>query len=277
MIKRDWLVGIGLLSGGLGAALTNQMALAQSAASIGAVGAVNPQAAGQQPGAAERTLMIGASLVQDERIKTDAAGLVDVMFADQSALTVGANSEVVLDKFVYDPGSQTGELAINITQGAMRFIGGKISKTNAVQIQGPSATMSIRGGIGLFYFPPGKDGYAVFVYGRELKVTGNDGIERIIERPGFAILFPADGGPPSEPFRLTAQQLEEIRQALESKNNGQAGDLPAGSLRSVTQIGSGDLPDRGINDLPLGELGFDDQEVLDSLNRFVVVDSLQAS
>lgn len=275
MIKRDWLVGIGLLSGGLGAALGGQAAWSQ-AAPIGAVAAVNPQAEGQQPGAASQTLMIGASLVQDETIKTDSAGLVDVMFADQSSLTVGANSEVVLDKFVYDPASQTGELAINIAQGAMRFIGGRISKTNAVEIHGPTATMSIRGGIGLFYFPPGRDGYAVFVYGRELKILDKNGVEHLITRPGFAMQFPADGSPPIGPIRLTAQQLDEIKKALESQSGNQGGG-PDGPPRKVVQIGSDDLPDRGINDLPLGELGIDDQEVLDSLNRFVVVDSNQIS
>ncbi len=276
MIKRDWLVGIGLLSSGLGAALATQAALAQSTA-IGAVAAVNPQAEGQEPGGTGRTLMIGASLVQDERITTNADGLVDVMFADQSSLTVGASSEVVLDKFVYDPASQTGALAINISQGALRFIGGRISKTNAVEIRGPTATMAIRGGIGLFYFPRGRDGYAVLVYGRELKILGIDGIERLITRPGFAIRFPADGGPPSGPFRLTAQQLEEIRQALESRNTRQAGDLPPGQLRPIIEIGSGELPDRGINDLPIDDLGFDNLEVLDSLNRFVVIDTVQVS
>ncbi len=60
------------------------------------------------------------------------------------------------------------------------------------RVKTPPATRTVRGGIALFYFPGGgADGYAVFLYGQELKnvTTGES-----IFRPGFAFKFPADGG-----------------------------------------------------------------------------------
>jgi hypothetical protein len=178
MIRREWLLGVGLISGGIGVGLTPVApapALAQSAQNaptIGTVAAVKPDAFGAAPGAAEQTLTIGADLVQNQKVRTNADGTANVIFADRSTLTVGKGSEVVLDKFVYDPATGTGGLAIDLTQGALRFVGGKLSKDGNVQVKTPTATMTVRGGIGLFFQPPpgsGQDGYAVFLYGKELK------------------------------------------------------------------------------------------------------------
>ena len=36
-------------------------------------------------------------------VATDARGQTQVLFLDQSALTVGPNSQLVIDEFVYDP------------------------------------------------------------------------------------------------------------------------------------------------------------------------------
>ena len=70
-----------------------------------------------------------------------------LLFVDQTTLTIAPNSEVVLDKFVFDPDRGTGEIAISLTKGALRFIGGKISKNTDAVINTPSATIGIRGGL----------------------------------------------------------------------------------------------------------------------------------
>ena len=43
----------------------------------------------------------------------------------------GPNAQLTIDKFVYDPATKTGDLAINASKGVFRLVGGKISKTNA--------------------------------------------------------------------------------------------------------------------------------------------------
>ncbi len=225
MIRREWLLGVGLISGGLGAGLApmgTSPALAQNATDIGTVAAVKPDAFGAAPGAPEQTLVIGAGLVQNEKIRTTADGTANVIFADRSTLTVGKGSEVVLDKFVYDPGTGEGGLSLDLAQGALRFVGGKLSKGGNVEVKTPTATMTVRGGIALFYFPGGgADGYAVFLYGQELKnvTTGES-----IFRPGFAFKFPADGGPPLL-VKITDQELANILKAFNTET-GFAGKFP---------------------------------------------------
>jgi hypothetical protein len=219
MIRREWLLGVGLISGGIGLGLTGA-ALAQGVP-IGTVAAVKPDAFGAAPNAAEQTLAIGAGLVENEKIRTTAEGTANVIFADRSTLTVGKGSEVTLDKFVYDPQAKSGGIALSLTQGALRFVGGQLSKTGDVQVKTPTATMTIRGGIAVFYFPPGGGGYALFLYGNELK---NEATGQSIYRPGFAFKFPADGGPP-ELVKISDAELAEILKNFNSQT-GLAGSLP---------------------------------------------------
>lgn len=225
MIRREWLLGVGLISGGIGAAFgPTADALAQNAPTIGTVAAVKPDAFGAAPGAAEQTLNIGNDLVQDQKIRTDANGTANVIFADRSTLTVGKGSEVVLDKFVYDPSTGSGGLAIDLTQGALRFVGGKLSKDGNVQVKTPTATMTVRGGIALFFNPPkgsGLDGYAAFLYGHELH---NVDTGESIYRPGFAFKFPADGGPPLL-VKLTDKELAFLLANFNTET-GQGGRFP---------------------------------------------------
>jgi hypothetical protein len=220
MIRREWLLGVGLISGGIGAGLAPQTVQAQDVP-VGTVAAVKPDAFGAAPNAAEQTLAIGAGLVENEKIRTSADGTANVIFADRSTLTVGKNSEVLLDKFVYDPGAKSGGIALSLTQGALRFVGGQLSKSGDVTVKTPTSTMTIRGGIALFFFPPGGTGYAVFLYGNELK---DETSGQSILRPGFAFKFPADGGPP-ELVKITDAELNEILTHFNSQT-GVAGSLP---------------------------------------------------
>lgn len=71
--------------------------------SIGVTAAVNPQASGQPPSQQRRELRVGVNVVANARIVTTAEGQVQMLFRDESAFTIGPNSDVVLDEFVYDP------------------------------------------------------------------------------------------------------------------------------------------------------------------------------
>jgi len=49
------------------------------------------------------------------------------MFLDGTSLSVGPNAQLTIDKFVYDPATKTGDLAINASKGVFRLVGGKIT------------------------------------------------------------------------------------------------------------------------------------------------------
>ena len=51
----------------------------------------------------------------------------------------------MLDKFVYDPASGTGDAAIKFGTGVFRFITGDIKNKDAVKLTTPTTSLTIRG------------------------------------------------------------------------------------------------------------------------------------
>jgi hypothetical protein len=130
---------------GLLAALALMPAAARSE-NVGAAAAVKPSSTGTPPGGATRDLNIGTDIVSRERIRTTQSGSLQVMCVDKTTLTIGPNSDMVIDEFVYKSGATTGRFTASLTKGALRFVGGQISHTAGATITTPAATIGIRGG-----------------------------------------------------------------------------------------------------------------------------------
>ena len=107
---------------------------------IGKATAVTPQADGSHGG----TLSGGSSVYSKETVRTGSSGKADLQFHDSSQLSVGSNSSVKLDKFVYDPNKSAGTMAIQATKGSFRFVTGSQGKGN-VQVKTPYGTLGVRG------------------------------------------------------------------------------------------------------------------------------------
>jgi hypothetical protein len=123
-------------------------------APVGVAGAVNPRATGQAPSGPIEQLVIGHNVVRNEKISTFNKGKVQLIFADQSTLTLSENSEIVIDEFVYDPQKQAGTMTATVTTGVLRYVGGKISKKTDVSFLTPSGVLTVRGGIALIKVAP---------------------------------------------------------------------------------------------------------------------------
>jgi FecR protein/Chaperone of endosialidase len=93
-----------------------------------------------------RKLGSGGNVFSKELIRTGEASLAQLLFLDETTLTVGAKSQVVLDKFVYNPNRAPSNVILNAGRGAFRFVSGSQSPTN-YQIETPSATIGVRGTI----------------------------------------------------------------------------------------------------------------------------------
>jgi len=80
-------------------------------------------------------------------VSTDTNGRAQLLFQDGTALTVGPNSDLVIDEYVYDSATGIGEMTVSISKGVFRVVGGKISKNNPIVFNTPTATVAIRGGM----------------------------------------------------------------------------------------------------------------------------------
>src|SRR5712691_9716802 len=104
---------------------------------VGVAAAVHPDAFS---GGTE--VKIGNSIFYNQRINTTGSGLVQVLLVDGSTFTVGPGSDLVIDKFVYDPNKNQGEMVATLGKGVLRFVGGKISKQEGgVTVNTPSGAL----------------------------------------------------------------------------------------------------------------------------------------
>ena len=92
----------------------------------------------------DRIISVGDEVLANEIVRTGPNSATQLQFLDQTNITVGAGSTVVLDKFVYNPDKSAQTTVIKVTQGAIRFVSGRSSPENFT-IQTTSATIGIRG------------------------------------------------------------------------------------------------------------------------------------
>ena len=101
---------------------------------VGVTTASDGDPLGKPPNENERILRIGIDVQANELVTTAARDRAHLVFLDGSSLTVGPNARVVIDRFVYDPASNSGDLAINASRGVFRLVGGRISKQKPIVI-----------------------------------------------------------------------------------------------------------------------------------------------
>ncbi|MCD6035049.1 MAG: hypothetical protein K0R63_790 [Rickettsiales bacterium] len=213
---------------------------------VGVMGAVNPNVS-IKDGTNPRALTIGNEIYFKETISTDAKGTAQLLFLDKSALTVGNNASVTIDEFVYDPSRSGGELVIKGAKGAFRFIGGALSKENAVKIKTPVSTIGIRGGIVLVDINPDTGATnATFVYGKEMTITNLAGQTERVTNPGFQVGVLNGTTPPSIPVKVDAAGLMPTLNAMESKE-GQTGGARIVPQEGTVNKSLAPLPDSGTN------------------------------
>ena len=112
-------------------------------AAIGVAASITPSAEGGI-GTVFQTLAPGSELHANETVRTGDAGKADLVFVDRTNLTVGPTSEVVLDKFVYDPVGSSGKVVLQTTRGAFRFVTGT-QDHSAYQLNTPYGSLGVRG------------------------------------------------------------------------------------------------------------------------------------
>lgn len=95
-------------------------------------------------GVDRRGLKIGDRVFQEQQIRTGADSAAQLLFLDETALTVGPNSALVLDKAVFDPDKKVGELSVRAVSGAFRFVSGSSPSSNYT-IKTPAGTIGVRG------------------------------------------------------------------------------------------------------------------------------------
>jgi hypothetical protein len=145
-------------------------------------------------------LRAGIDVFQNETINTADNSASRVVFQDKTELSVGPQSSVVLDRFVFDPDPSKSAVAISIARGVARFSTGILPKPD-YQISTPSAQIGIRGTVLTITVSPARattvsvDSGLAFVTGHGVTVAVNAGSSTLV-RYGMPPTPPVASPPP---------------------------------------------------------------------------------
>ncbi|MCR9220632.1 MAG: FecR family protein [Alphaproteobacteria bacterium] len=98
-----------------------------------------------------RQVESGEAIFLGDFITAGADSRLQVLLLDESVFTLGPESRIEIDRFIFDPDAQGGSMVVNLTRGALRFVAGKVASgdPNDMQIVTPVGQIGIRGTIGL--------------------------------------------------------------------------------------------------------------------------------
>ncbi len=137
------------------------------------------------------SLAVKSPVYRDERIRTSPTGLGEFRFDDGTKFAVGANSSVVIDRFVLNDAKTFNQLTLNAARGSFRWISGK-SKSEAYEIVTPAGTLGIRGTRLDIYVGPGGITSVVLLSGAA-RFCGANGCQDLRRRCDVVVATPGGG------------------------------------------------------------------------------------
>ncbi|MBI5597219.1 MAG: FecR domain-containing protein [Elusimicrobia bacterium] len=195
-----------------------------------------------------RALRSGDTVFHKDAVATDAKGRMQAMLLDETVFTVGPNSKVVLDEFVYDPFTDAGKVRAEVLKGVFRLVTGKTARRNPdIKVKTPSGTIGIRGTIAggsvdgdrtlVALLGPGPGNNADERPGAVTVTNGEGSVD--LDRPGTGtVILP--GEPPSPPFTLTPADLASLDAGGSASGSGGGETAAAGSMDESAADESGE-------------------------------------
>ncbi|MDD5302876.1 MAG: FecR family protein [Elusimicrobia bacterium] len=221
------------------APLTAAAASVAAPLNIGVASAVRGAVRAVAPGAAGRVVETGQPVYSHDKVTTGPEGKLQILLLDQTSFTMGANSEMELDEFVFDPATNAGKVSAKIVKGAFRFVTGKVARRDpaSMQVKTPVGTIGIRGTMTagsvsadeatIVLLGPGPENNADEKSGGITVMNDQGSVD--VDKDGWGVSVKR-GEAPSKPFELGPSQLEGILSGVgsapkgESKDDAAAGD-----------------------------------------------------
>jgi len=98
-------------------------------------------------GAARLPAKPGLQLNPGDRLVTGKDGRISLSFIDNTRFSVGPNSRVAVNEFVYDRTRQQGRFLTQVDRGSLAIVSGHIAKSgrDAMKVRTPNSLLGVRG------------------------------------------------------------------------------------------------------------------------------------
>lgn len=119
---------------------------AAHAADAGLVKTMKGQVTIERAGSAV-VAQVGGSVFEGDRIRVHGDGSIGISLRDETLLSLGPNSTMLVDRFAYNPITRDGQVETSILRGTLRYVTGLVGRLNpgAIKVMTPTATVGIRG------------------------------------------------------------------------------------------------------------------------------------
>jgi len=89
----------------------------------------------------------GAHLMVNDVLETSADGRLGLILQDGTRLAMGPNTELNINKFVYQPAEGKFALLLRLGRGVLAYVSGKIASFSpqAVSVETPAGVLGLRG------------------------------------------------------------------------------------------------------------------------------------
>lgn len=193
-----------------------------------------------------------------DNVNSAKSSTLQILLMDETTFTVGPSCELTIDKFVYNPNSNSNSMSAKVKNGAFRFMSGNVSRSqnSSVEIDSPIASMGVRGTIvegaigaeavrltrmagalpagvtpdenaSLFILRGPGPNRATGARQGAIDVTSG-GTTVSVTEPGYATFVGAAGVQPTPPFPIPDKVHEELSDVLRTtaKRNKSGGEDP---------------------------------------------------
>ena len=172
-----------------------------------------------------RELKTGDKIYLNETIFAGADSGTQILLLDQSTFTIGSDSEVIMDTFIYDPKTNDGKIVASVKQGSLKVISGLISKKNpdSLTVEVPEGTLGSRGTefqtvvsknqTSTLLIGPGKNNTLGLRPGAVL--VGNKLGSTLLNNP-YSVTTMKKGKPPGQAKKITKNQLKKFNKKMKA-------------------------------------------------------------
>ncbi len=242
-----------LLSAILVLLVVNQPLLAEEKP-IGLVVALRGVVTAVNTSGAQRRLAVQGKIYPADTIKTGSRGRVQMMFDDNTLVSLGTNTDMQIAEYQWNPDKKTGVMKTRVQEGVFRIMGGAITQVapDNFKTETPAGTIGIRGSMYAGKVS-GSSLHVLFQGGKGIYIS-NDAGTVSIDRPGFGTYVAGPGAPPAKPTRLTGEDMQQLGEVTDDLAAGSdEDDSPDPTTESEIPAGSSSEAGTGEDQQPVQE------------------------
>ena len=89
----------------------------------------------------------GDAVFATDTLRTQANGAIGVTLADDTRVSLGPDSEMRLERYVYSPADNALGMVLNFVRGVAAYVSGRMAKLapDSVRLETPAAIVGVRG------------------------------------------------------------------------------------------------------------------------------------